>query len=264
MYSNHRAFERAGQRAAISHPRVPLRWLILGAAGLSTATLSPSVSAAEEASETASEVPAPDSGFQWGLRLGAELPLGNADGGSSKGDAFDLRSGGEMSQAVSYGVPLALDLGYRSSEHWLWMVNAQTGLGGFGDGCPPGVSCSWSEVRIGFSGLYSFAGTGSTPWLSAGLGYEWLRLWGAAQNEVSGLSLARELLGGPQVNISGGYAFEITEALDIGPYLAGTAGMYLTSHFQCSGAAQCEGNSAVEEKAVHAWLSAGVRGSYGP
>jgi hypothetical protein len=159
-----------------------------------------------------------------------------------------------------------LDLGYRTSRNWWLGISAQAGLGIYGNACPDKVKCSWSEVRIGASALYGFSPENSVnPWLGFGVGYEWLRLWGlgklAPETSVSG---QRELLGGPQVNILGGVAFRLTDSLSIGPYASAAAGMYLTSHFLCRGAAQCESNSSVEEKAVHVWLSAGVRGSYGP
>jgi hypothetical protein len=220
-----------------------------------------------------------ETGFEWGLRLAAEWAVGKADGGSPQGDPFDLRADGSMSEAVAFGVPLIVDLGYRTSPNWWWGVHAQAGLGPYGSECPSGMKCSWSEVRIGAGGQYSFAPSNPVnPWLGVGASYEWLRLWGLGKTtievapETEGAEPTmkevtfgvREVLSGPLLSASFGVSFRLSEGLNIGPYVTGAAGVYLLSEFTCSDPAQCEQNSAVEDKAVHGWLSAGVRGSYGP
>lgn len=208
---------------------------------------------------------APQTGFEWSLRLGFEVPVGSADGGSTQGDVYDVRGAGAMSEAVRFGVPLIVDLGYRTSPHVTWSIAGQAGMGWFGRGCDDTVRCAWSELRASLNARYSFTpGAASSPWLGLGAGWEWLRLWSTGNDPNGSLSGTRELLGGPQLALNAGWAFTVDDSVALGPYLSATAGMYLTSHFLCRGAAQCERNSSVEDKALHAWLSAGLSGSYGP
>jgi hypothetical protein len=212
-------------------------------------------------------------GFEVGLRLAAELPLGNVDSNLKQADSLHVRSSSALRRSVSFGVPLVLDIGARVSPRTFIGASFTAGTGKFGKGCPDDTSCSWAEFRVGVTGIYQFSEGPRVPWIGIGLGWEWLRLWNLStvtvedpdkERQAAVLTGSRELLGGPQLSLLGGLDFVVDNALKIGPYAALSGGTYLTSHQLCRGVAQCETNTGVESPAVHAWLALGVRGSYGP
>jgi hypothetical protein len=204
-------------------------------------------------------------GFEVGLRLAAELPLGNVDSELKQADSLHVRSSSGLRRSVSFGVPLVLDLGVRFSPRAFAGLSFTAGTGVFGKGCPEGTHCSWTEFRVGATGIYQLSEGPRIPWLGIGLGWEWLRLWNLATLEDTGaLAGSRELLGGPQLSVLGGLDFVVDHGLKLGPYAAFSGGSYLTSHQLCRGMSQCETNTSVESLALHAWLALGIRGSYGP
>jgi hypothetical protein len=205
-----------------------------------------------------------NTGFEYGLRTGVELPLGDIDSGNQFRKA-------SLSGVAEYRVPIVLDLGYRVTPP-LWLgLAAQAGTGGFGDSCGEGAQCEWSDVRLAAQMMYRLTPRGGMDaWLGAGLGWEWLRgsitqtAEVTLEDEPVTVALeANELRGGPQVFLQTGLGFDLGETLRLGPYLAAAAGQYLTESFSCSTGLDCSEQQDVENR-VHGWISLGVRVSHGP
>lgn len=209
----------------------------------------------------------PATGFEWGLKLGLELPLGDIDAGATI--AGQRVRSGSLSGVAAFRVPVALDLGYRTSDHWWIGAEAGAGLGPTGDDCTASSVCEWSSLRLGAQVLYFFdPHQGSDPWIGAILGYEWLRgsvTHSLDLSEDQTLSVkVRELVSGPQLALQGGLQFRLDDHLKVGPFAAGALGMYLSDSFDCPAALGCPESGGVNEHRVHAWLALGVRGSHGP
>jgi hypothetical protein len=215
--------------------------------------------------ETAAH-PVSETGFEWGLKLAFEWPLGDADGGVSV--LGEQARSGALRGIGGFRVPIALDLGYRTSRSWWLGVEAGAGLGPAGDDCVADTECEWSSVRLGAQAIYQFEpGASTEPWLGAILGYEWLRGSVTRVLTVGGEDYpikARELLGGPLLSVEGGLQFELADALRVGPYVSGTGGVYLTDSFDCIEELGCPDDGSVDDKRVHFWVGLGVRGTHGP
>ena len=220
----------------------------------------------------------PESGFEWGLGVGVALPLGNADSGSAlynddEGvvESFRIR-GGEMSGVASYRVPLALDLGYRSSPPWWVGLRAEAGLGGFGDECPTAASCHFTDARLMAWVKHHFSPNSSTdPWLGVGLGYEWLSVVAQVALEAVEPSLpfyqavsAQQTLSGPLLMVQGGLGFDLGEDVRVGPYIGAALGRFVWTSFECPNELGCPDNAFVDDGSFHGWLSVGVAGTHGP
>lgn len=225
----------------------------------------------DEQRALAKEPALPIHGFQWGLKLGLELPVGSADDGLTVAGQ-QLRSG-ELSGFGSVRVPIGLDLGYRLNPEWWLGLEAGAGVGPVGDDCPSAANCEWSSLRLGAQAIAHLDPYDSLdPWLGVVVGYEWLRSSVGLSIpfndddgfEQTAVAKARELLGGPQVALQGGLNFSLGNHLALGPFATAAAGMYLTNSYDCPPQLPCPDSGNVESKRVHAWLGIGVRGTHGP
>lgn len=220
--------------------------------------------------DTSNESAPLDHGFEHGLRLGASLPLGGADGGARIMDR-QVRDG-SLSGIVGVRFPIWIDVGYRTSPAWWFGIAAQLGLGTAGSDCPRGVECEWSDLRLGAQAIYSLdPGSNTDPWLGLGLGWEWLR--GSATFVIPAEDIganqpavlrAQELLGGPQIFAQGGLRFSMGEELTVGPYAEAAAGMFITDSYVCRSELNCPSTGPVDDLRLHAWIGLGVRGTHGP
>lgn len=202
-------------------------------------------------------------GFESGLRVGVEVPVGDIDSGHPFRQAA-------LNGIAQYRVPVWLDVGYRISAAWWLGIGAQVGSGAFGDSCPSAAECDWSDVRVHAQLQYHFDPLGAMElWVGAALGWESLRasITQETTTQVDGKPMtvavkARELLGGPQLLLQGGLHFAIDEGLRFGPYATAALGQYVTASFDCP-AGLCDELEA-DESRLHAWFGLGLRGSYGP
>ena len=111
----------------------------------------------------------------------------------------------------------------------------------------------------------------TTIWLGLGAGYEWLSFKALGSVDLpdgSGDTIpfqTTELIGGPELALSGGIDLEVEEALRLGPYATLSVGDYVSDHFKCEpGGLGCPSGSSLNGSGAHAWLSIGLRGSFSP
>jgi len=216
---------------------------------------------------SADESIAPDQGasaaesgkFVLGLRLGYALPMGslanNPDGSSSK-----------MTDGVAGHFPIWLDLGYMVSPNVMLGAYAQYAFGSVaGDlkracdqASSAGISCSAHDIRLGFQAQYHVAPQAMVnPWFGLGVGYELLTIGfsGAGQ---SGSTTAE---GFEFANLQAGADIKALPNLGVGPFVSFSFGQY--GSVSNSGSV-AEGGSGgdIENKAIHEWLTLGVRGAF--
>jgi hypothetical protein len=181
-----------------------------------------------------------DKKIRLGLRLGYALPMGNADEGDKLGDT------------VSGQIPIWIDAGYMVTPNILVGLYGQYGFASIKN-CPSGVSCSAHDLRIGIQGQFHIMPTGSAdPWLGLGVGYESL----GGSVSAGGLSADFSATGFEFANLQGGADFKIADAFAVGPFLSFSLGQY--SSQSANGT-----SSSIDKKAMHEWLTFGVKGTFG-
>jgi hypothetical protein len=194
--------------------------------------------------------------FQGGFRSGFSLGLGKA------GNSVDVKD------IAQWRAPFWLDVGYRISEPFWLGVYGQLGVGPNGDACAG--ACNWNDLRLGAQIVWHTApGAGSEGWLGLGVGYEWLSVYSVQVLDVPisedvpelGVRTSRTV-GGPELLLQAGWDIKLEPNLAVGPYVAASFGKYLSGDgFFCDIAdVDCD----ISGDATHAWLGAGLRGTYAP
>jgi outer membrane protein W len=201
-------------------------------------------------------------GFELGARVGYGIPMGkvNDDGTNDK-----------LSQAISGMVPLQLDLGYRVIPNLMVGAYFMYGIGFAGDTitklCDQAkaggidATCSAHDVRLGAQVQYHISPDGQIdPWLGAGIGYEWLTFG----FEGAGTTISSTGHGFEFINLQGGADFSVAPNFGLGPFLSLSVGQYSKASGDCSG--NCGGittsSEEIDKKAMHEWLTLGVRGTF--
>ncbi len=260
-------------------PRAPLRRLAgsLGLTGALLATPAPANERNAPFLEGTSRTHEAQSGFAYGLRLGASVPWGKTDAPV----ALPALRSGTLRDLVLLRTPLWLDLGYQLDAHWWLGLQTQLAVGLFGDDCPKDADCHFTELRLGAQVLYhGERHNGRALWGGMSLGWEslWASMTRAAQGlnvevpagsgvDASAVALtAKELLGGPQLTLEAGLDWELGESLTWGPYLSTAVGTYIRDSFTCPSALRgfCPEDREVEKLRVHGWVGAGLRLTHGP
>ncbi|AKQ70299.1 hypothetical protein A176_007211 [Myxococcus hansupus] len=204
-----------------------------------------------------------DRGFTLGLRGGYALPLGDSTGTRS-GDNF------KMSDAYKGAIPLQVDVGY--------FFNSNVYLGAYFQYAPvllpdnaacseTGVSCSSDQMRFGINASYHFrAGEKFMPWLGLGIGYEMINTKVSAREGDIESIIGVGARGIEFASIQAGADYRINDTFSIGPYVSLAAGVYQTAtssiemkNVPILGDASESSSESIDNKAVHAWLSGGLR-----
>jgi outer membrane protein W len=203
------------------------------------------------------------SGIEVGARVGYEIPFGSVSGSSTttNGNTTVTQSGSDLGDAFNGGVPLTLDAGYR--------INPNVYVGGFAtygflfvntDKSPTckvnGVSCSGHHVELG-ANLHYHVAPDSTfdPWVGIGFGYEWLTVSVSEGNQ----SIDGTLTGFQFVNVQAGGDYKVAPNVGIGPFVMLAVGQFDSISVSSGSTSQ---SNDISNKALHEWLSIGVRGAY--
>ncbi len=190
----------------------------------------------------------PDAGgkIKVGLRLGYMLPMG---------DAYDAPSpaSSKMSDFVSGGIPIWLDLGYMVTPNIMVGLYASYAIlmlnSDIKDACDAAsVDCSASQLRFGLQGQYHLSpGQSLDPWFGLGIGMEMVdSKQGDAKGGFSGLEFA---------NIQAGADFQAMSSMTVGPFVSFSLGQYS----KITG----DNEADIDKKAMHQWLTLGVKGTFG-
>jgi hypothetical protein len=189
---------------------------------------------------------AADGGFSLGLRVGYGIPMGDTvkdDTGASV----------PLSDGISGKVPLWLDAGWRFGPSIYLGAYFEYGPS-FVKDCPPGSSCSASDVRLGANLLYHFMPSAPfDPWIGVGFGYEWLN--------VSQDGIGAGLSGWEFVNIQAGGDFAIGSGFALGPYVVFGLGQYGTATADIGGQS-ISASIPNANQSLHEWLQFGVKGTF--
>jgi hypothetical protein len=202
-----------------------------------------------------SSAPEAHRGFQGALRAGVSLPFGS------------VTSTTAMADAVSIQVPIIVDLGVKPIDQLFigaYFGVAQGGAAGaIADVCAHlGVSCNGLSLRFGVQVHYAFRPAATVnPWVGLGIGYEIARSSGTSgknsvDNTLSGLEL---------VHLMGGVDFRLARAFGVGPFVDLALGQYSTAQTkQNAGGRVTTLGGAIDNPALHEWLTLGVRGVFFP
>lgn len=209
-----------------------------------------------EALEQAQE----DRGFALGLRAGYSLPLGSL-AGSDRGE------NPKMSDVYSGAVPLQVDLGYFFNSNVYLGAYFQYAPVFLAEDCASGASCSANQMRFGINASYHFrAGEKFMPWLGLGIGYEMLNTKVSASANGMESSIGVGARGIEFASVQGGADYRVNDTFSIGPYVSLAAGVYQTAttsletkNVPILGDISESASESIDNKAVHAWLSGGVR-----
>jgi hypothetical protein len=123
------------------------------------------------------------------------------------------------------------------------------------------IECSAATLRVGIEGRYYFAPAASLdPWLAYGIGIEAAsqRIADHPRNRseettATGIEFAR---------LGAGFDWRAGRVFGIGPLFEVAAGRYTNTRTEVNGQTVYKG--AIEEGAVHAWLTLGMRGVFFP
>ncbi len=209
---------------------------------------------AAEGGATAASPSASPTGLELGVRTGYALPMGQATG----------TSGDNLSNTVDGQLPFWLDVGYRlSPELYIGgflqfaVIFPHSGSSQSITCGQNGVSCGGNDIHAGIDLHYHFLpNTSFDPWAGVGIGYEWMNL-NASQG---GASAGMQVAGWQFVNFQLGGDYKIAPNLGVGPFVMLSLGQY--DSYSYSGAAASLGNGDFQNKALHEWLTFGVRGTY--
>lgn len=203
-------------------------------------------------------------GVQLALRTGLSIPLGDATG-----TARD-----EQRERYSVQVPFIFDIGAK-----FWPNVYIGGYLGFGVGAEGAndrveelcddndgnsendIECSAHSLRIGVEARYYFSPAETLdPWISYGLGFE------AATQSIndrpqrrseettaSGIEFAR---------LGFGFDWRAGRVFGLGPLVEVAAGQYTRTRTEVNGVETFDG--AIEDRAIHGWVTIGMRGVFFP
>lgn len=188
-----------------------------------------------------------------GVRVGYARALGDVgESGGQRHAMSDWVDAQLPVQAdVMFRVTRALAVGPYLSYGWAWTGGDLEAL------CrEPGIDCSAWSARAGVQAMYRPAPQASlSPWLGAGIGYEWTQASRDLPND------ARVKLSGVEwLNLQAGADVAAVSGLRLGPFAMASVGRY--------GSAEAKelwpfpGSSRVElatEQRFHGWVQLGIR-----
>lgn len=195
---------------------------------------------------------AQDRPIHLGVGLGYMLPMGQVQGDMDV--AGTTVKGADLSEVVSGGIALPwVEAGYFLTPQVEVGLYLNYGLLSVADdSCPDGADCSASLLRYGLQGQFHL-GRGESTDIYFGLG---LGLENVSTTVEAGGQSADGSISGMELNLLAGADFQVADGIALGPMVSFSLGQYSS--------AEAGGKSAdIEEKALHQWLTLGVKGSFG-
>jgi hypothetical protein len=122
------------------------------------------------------------------------------------------------------------------------------------------MTCSARDTRLGVALHYRVSPDRAvSPWVGVGFGYEWFTV---TTGSSIGPPSSGRLDGIELANLEVGADFTVAPGLALGPYLSGSLGQFISTSHTEGYSTDFVGTTSIEEKAYHAWLMVGVRGTY--
>lgn len=204
---------------------------------------------AQPAPASTGGAPPAHTGFQLAVRGGVSGPLGKLTGEPDD----------SLSRSFRIQVPLTLDIGGKVSDHFFLGGYLGFGFGAagsnFDDVCNTDlVTCGAGSLRLGALIQYHFRPAARVnPWAGYGIGLEASAVvaqlpQGDASFGASGWDFGR---------LMGGVDFRLPTGFGVGPYAELAVGRYSNLHEESPGGR--DQTFDIPQKAVHAWLTLGVR-----
>ena len=203
----------------------------------------------------AGEPAPPRHGFQMAIRTGYTLPFGK----------FDAQPDDGLSNAFSGQVPIIFDIGGKIGSHVFLGGYFGFGFGGTGNLLRPacdsaGATCAAVTIRTGVEALYYFLPERLVdPWIGYGIGYEGT---GAGISVPDRPELTFVGRGIEFAHLLGGFDFRLSRTFGLGPFVDFSLGEYINAHIDVGTGEAVDGH--IDSKAMHEWLSLGVRGVFFP
>jgi hypothetical protein len=121
--------------------------------------------------------------------------------------------------------------------------------------CGAGADCAASAIRAGIEGLSTLRlwRGGPTPWVGAGLGWEW-----ATQRRERLGARTRTTWSGPEGLLQAGAEWRLGERLAVGPFALLALGRYTRVSLDTT---EASASASIGDRALHAWIHVGVRGT---
>lgn len=211
-------------------------------------------------SAVASADDATATGIELGLRTGYSLPLGSVGNAATTAPAGSAQSL-DMSTLFSGRLPIWLDAGYRITPNIYVGAFFQYGIvfpaSNATTGCGNNqVSCSGHDLQFGVGAHFHFLPDEVfDPWAGLGIGYE-----SATLSQSVGTQSGDTTVSGFQfLNLQLGGDYKAMPNLGIGPFVSLSLGEY-SSASVTAGAQSVSAD--IPNKALHEWLTFGVRGAY--
>lgn len=190
---------------------------------------------------------------------GVALSLGTGYG-TALGDSMKSSSGSAipMSSGISGQLPFQLGLSFRTSSLFSFgLVFQYAAL--MTKNCDTASSCSANDTRIGGEARLHFATEELvSPWLSAGIGFEWLSL------SESGASTADTTLTGIDFDFQVGGDFRVSRTFTVGPFFGLRVGSYDSGSATVPGYGSRSADIPSASQTVHSWMTFGIRGVFMP
>jgi len=192
-------------------------------------------------------------GFQLALRTGYSLPMGKATG----------EDGDDLSKGLGNQIPFLVDLGGKLTDNIFLGGYIGAAVGKEGSDLEKlcgtsGISCTTAAFRIGALFEYNFLPNQKVnPWLGYGIGIE----SNAINAEGNGRKASVTITGFEFAHLMGGVDFRLTELFGIGPFVDLSIGQFdrVTNDDGSS-----KETTTIDKKAMHQWLTLGVRAVFWP
>jgi len=192
------------------------------------------------------------SGFEFGVRVGYGLPLGNAYG-IPVGSAVQNT---KWSDLISGMIPFWADVGYRIDPNWYVGGFFQFGLGFVPSGLCQGASCSTNDLRFGLDIHYHFLPAEAfDPWVGIGAGYE---IWNLSVSS-GGVSGSASTNGWEFGNAQLGLDYKFSPEFGVGPFVTFTVAQFANASASVQGISVSQ---SIANKTIHEWLIFGLRGVF--
>jgi hypothetical protein len=159
----------------------------------------------------------------------------------------------DLADGIKAQVPIQLDLGFHVSPSLTLGGYFSYGFGRLGDELEDCDDCSARVYRVGAQLEYTFKSPSTTPWIGAGIGYEWASL----NDDAADQKLTYK--GWEFLNLQGGVDWKAGEKFWLGPFAMVSVGQFSKGSFESP-----DGNIEVDisDKSTHEWIQIGVRGKF--